>query len=67
MAQKQWMIARFHLNQGKPHSALPYVLKLMSDYSSLLPSKAPEKQAELPSLKKLKELVKELKSKKKKI
>ena len=67
LAQKQWMIVRFHLNQGKPHSALPYVLKLMKDYPSLLPSKDTEKQAELPSLKKLKELAKELKTAQKKI
>ena len=38
LAQKQWMIARFHLNQGKPHSALPYMLNLMQDYSFLLPT-----------------------------
>ena len=71
LAQKQWMIARFHLKQGKPHSALPYVLKLMKDYSFLLPSKDTEKlsgkHSDLPSLKKLKELTKELKTTQKKI
>lgn len=68
LAQKEWMIARFHLHQGKPHSALPYVLKLMNDYSFLLPSKdTTEKHSDLPSLKKLKELAKELKTTQKKI
>ena len=72
LAKKQWMIASFHLRNDKPHSALPYLLKLMKDYSSLLPKekedhqgKATEKQAtekqapsrsSLPSLKKLKKL-----------
>ena len=70
LAQKQWMIAKFHLKQGKPNSALPYVLKLMKDYSFLLPSEKikqteKEKSSELPSLKKLKELSKELKTQKK--
>lgn len=70
LAQKQWMIARFHLRQGKPHSALPYISKLIKDYSFLLP---PEKTKEtdnksdsdLPSLKKLKEIEKKTKTAKK--
>ena len=69
LAQQQWMIARFHLKQGKPHSALPYVLKLMKDFSFLLPKekgkqatvKAPP-DSNLPSLKKVEKLIKELKT-----
>ena len=82
LAQKQWMIAHFHLNQGKPHSALPYMLKLMKDYSFLLPVKEEEagkkaqtqanqsstppspSNSDLPTLKKLKKMVRELKTQK---
>lgn len=81
LAQHQWMIARFHLKQNKPHSALPYVLKLMKDYSFLLPKEEKKEDrgkqvsaeehsvpdSNLPSLKKLKELIRKLKTQKKNI
>ena len=76
LARKQWMIARFHLNQGKPISALPYVLKLMREYSFVLPtnkkpgnreeSSSIKASADLPSVKNLKSLVQELNTLKKK-
>ena len=78
LARKEWMIARFHLNQGKPVSALPYVLKLMRQYSFLLPSDQKNEQQSgkekdsaikasenLPSVKNLKNLAQELKTLKK--
>ena len=66
LARKQWMIARFHLNQGKPASALPYVLKLMREYSFILPEKNNTKEkkdanTDLPSVKHLENLARKLK------
>lgn len=50
LAKKQWMIARFHLKQNRLHSAKPYMLKLLKDYSFLLPKE------ENPSVKKTDDL-----------
>ncbi len=73
LARKQWMIARFHLRQGKPHSALPYAQSLMKDFSFLLPKKKEEEETlekskktkkistDLPSVKNLQKLIRELK------
>ena len=68
LAKKEWMTAYFHLRQEKPHSALPYLLKLMKDYSDLLPkegkninTKNLKVSSDLPSLKKLKQLIKNIK------
>ena len=90
LAQKEWMIARFHLRQEKPHSARPYLLSLLKNYSFLLPKESeavksppaakvlpqktpleyfpediilPVKSApNLPSLKKLKKMIQNLKT-----
>lgn len=67
LAKKEWMIAYFHLKQEKPKSALPYLIKLLKNYSYLLPkeekntSKNLKVSSDLPSLKKLKQLVQEIK------
>ena len=44
LAKKEWMIARFHLHQGKPLSALPYLKKLIKDYAFLLTKEKPSAQ-----------------------
>ena len=66
LAKKEWMIAYFHLKQEKPKSALPYLMKLMKNYSYLLPKEEKNTKknlkvsSDLPSLKQLKQLVKEI-------
>ena len=44
LARQQWMIARFHLHQNKPHSARPYMLNLIKDYAFLLPPSEPRRK-----------------------
>ena len=39
LARQQWMLARFHLKQGRFKSALPYIRNLKKNYRFLLPSK----------------------------
>ncbi len=56
LAKKEWMIARFHLRKKRPHSARPYMLKLMKNHRTLLPKKE-SSSSTLPSLKKLKTLI----------
>ena len=54
IARKQWMIARFHIKQGKPSSALPYMVKLMKEYYFLLPKVAGQVRTDEQALEKKK-------------
>ena len=56
LAQREWMIARFHIRQGRKHSALPYVRKLLKKHTSLLTA---GKIKNLPSVEELKLFLKE--------
>ncbi len=72
LARKEWMIARFHIRREKPRSALPYMLSLLKNYGFILPKDRPPAKdvpedslekpptAGLPSLKKLKSMIKDL-------
>lgn len=64
LAKKEWMIAYFHLKHKRPLSALPYIKKLIKNYSFVLPIKTNTKvafNASLPSLKSLKKAVQKIK------
>ena len=47
LAKREWMIARFHIHQDKPGSALPYLATLIKDYSFLLPATEKEKKSHI--------------------
>lgn len=53
LAKREWMIARFHIHQDKPGSALPYLATLIKDYSFLLPATEKEKRSHITAQTKL--------------
>ncbi len=76
LARQQWMIARFHIQQGRADSALPYIKNLKQKYSALLVKEPvvaePEEEdveedgywrssSQLPSLEELHEVFEEAK------
>ena len=77
LARQQWMVARFHIRQGRTSSALPYIKNLKQKYSALLIKEpvviTPEEEdveedgywrstSQLPSLKTLNKVFKKAKS-----
>ncbi len=61
LAQKEWMIAKFHIRQNREKSALPYVKKLLKKYSNLLSSNS-SKKSKLPSITEIKVFIKKWES-----